>query len=114
MLEFQYCLQFFAIKKATADKVFEADDIARVFSRSFGGMVLSAGQQLVYDHAGHKIRALVKSVSTLELAEEQQRSTRTFSQAPGHERRGILFEKTDISIMKAPDSSIQIKSSAKK
>lgn len=92
---------------------FSADDIAKNFLKAFNGIVMSAEEIIVFEYHGQNLKATVRSVSVLDLADEQKRGMPpTGQRMPQHV--GILFEKTDVTILKAPDSLIKIKSSAKK
>lgn len=50
----------------------------------------------------------------LELADEQQRNVHGGGFGSGRRDSGILMEKTDINILKDPESAIKLKSSSKK
>ncbi|KAH9482940.1 Vesicular-fusion protein sec18 [Psilocybe cubensis] len=93
---------------------FSADDMAKNFVKAFGGIVMSTNELVVFEYHGQNLKATVKGVSVLDIADEQRKGPITNQRTPGHENMGILFEKTDVTFMKAPDSLIKIKSSAKK
>lgn len=92
---------------------FSADDMTKNFVKAFSGIVMSTDEAIVFEYHGQNLKATIKSVSVLDLADEQRKGLPP-SQDPGHKHMGILFEKTDVTFMKAPDSAIKIKSSAKK
>ncbi|KAF4619220.1 hypothetical protein D9613_004974 [Agrocybe pediades] len=92
---------------------FSADDMVKNFLKAFSGIVMSADEVIVFEYHGQNLKATVKSVSVLDLADEQRKGLPP-SQGSGHKHMGILFEKTDVTFMKAPDSTIKLKSSAKK
>ncbi|KAF9567388.1 AAA-domain-containing protein [Agrocybe pediades] len=92
---------------------FSADDMVKNFLKAFSGIVMSADEVIVFEYHGQNLKATVKSVSVLDLADEQRKGLPP-SQGSGHKHMGILFEKTDVTFMKAPDSAIKLKSSAKK
>ncbi|KAF9481878.1 vesicular-fusion protein SEC18 [Pholiota conissans] len=100
-------------RNAVATEAYSADDMAKNLVKAFGGIVMSTEQIIVFDYLGHNLKATVKAVSVLDLADEQQRGVPA-QRGSRPMNMGILFEKTDVTIMKAPDSQIKIKSSAKK
>ncbi|KAG5650118.1 hypothetical protein H0H81_000615 [Sphagnurus paluster] len=94
---------------------FSADDMTKNFIKAFNGIVMSVDEILVFEYHGQNLKATIKALSILELADEQRRGAPTGGQrqaSPQHV--GILMDKTDITFMKAPDSAIKLKSSAKK
>ena len=94
---------------------FSADDMAATFIRGFGNVVFTVGQILVYEYHGQNLKGVVKSVSVLELAEEQRRGGGGgYSAGSGRIDSGIVMEKTEVTFLKDPISKIKIKSSAKK
>lgn len=80
------------------------------FLKAFSGIIFAPGQHLVFEFHGQNLKAIVKGVALLELADEQ----RGGRQGKRQENMGILMDKTDVVFMKAGDSLIKIKSSAKK
>jgi vesicle-fusing ATPase len=94
-------------------EVFSADEMAKNFLKAFGGILMSTDEVIVFEFHGHNVKGTIKSVSGLDLADEQQRGV-TAQRNSRHANMGILFEKTDVTFLKAPDSHIKIKSSAKK
>jgi vesicle-fusing ATPase len=96
-------------------EVFSADEMTRNFLKAFNGIVFAAGQTLAFEFHGQNLKAAVKSLSVVELADEQRRGVSSFERGPGPlQSMGILMDKTDVTFMKAPDSAIKIKSSSKK
>ena len=93
---------------------FSTDEMTRNFIKGFSGIVMSSDQVLVFEFHGHNLKATVKSISILELADEQRGSACSGQQAASRRNVGILMEKTDVTFIKAPDSHIKIKSSSKK
>lgn len=70
---------------------------------------------VAFEFRGMPLKGKIKSVSVLELADEQRRGSRGEGLGSGARRdSGILMEKTDVNFMKAPNSNIKLKSSAKK
>lgn len=96
-------------RNAQVEEPFSADEMASAFVKGYNGVLVTEGQPLVFDFHGHNLKATVKSLSLLELAEKQ-------GGIPGMHAKnmGILMEKTDVTFMKAADSHIKIRSSAKK
>lgn len=82
---------------------FSADEMAKNFVKALSGTILGIGEILVFDFHGQNLKAVVKGLSLVELNGTQ-----------ADRGMGILFDKTDLNIMKAGDSLIKIKSSAKK
>lgn len=81
---------------------FSTDEMAHNFLKAFAGTIFGVGEILVFDFHGQNLKAVVKGLSTVEINPE----------APND--MGILFEKSDVNFMKAPDSLIKLKSSTKK
>nr|GAT52827.1 predicted protein [Mycena chlorophos] len=102
------------LRKTESGEQFSADDLAAAFLRGFNGMALSIGQPLIFDFRGNNLKAVVKGLSTVELAEPQQRARRTGG-GPDPRSFGVLMDRTDITVMKgAEHNGLMIKSSAKK
>lgn len=89
-------------------EVFSADEMARNYIKAFSGVIFAAGEVFAFEFHGQNIKATVKGIGVVELADAQRRG------APPSSNYGILMEKSDVTVMKAGDSSIKIKSSAKK
>ena len=85
--------------------------MARNFVKAFSGIILAPGQFLVFDFHGQNLKAFVKGVGLLELADEQRKGGQ---QGKRVDNMGILMDKTDVGFLKAGDSTIKIKSSSKK
>ena len=90
---------------------FSADEMAQSFIRAFNGQIFALDQQLVFDFHGQNLKASVKGLSVLELADGQQKRR---GPPPGIAHMGVLMDRTDIVFIKAADSRIKIKSSDKK
>lgn len=87
-------------------EAFSADEMAQNFIRAHRDVLLSVGQLLLFDFHGQMIKLQVKGVQTVDLPN-----------APASHQGGsfgVLMEKTDINISKAADSTLKLKSSAKK
>ena len=78
--------------------------MAQNFVRAFNGLVFAAGEILLFEFHGQTLKAAVKGVQVVELP----------GQRAGAEHYGIVMEKTDVTVMKASDSAIKLKSSARK
>jgi vesicle-fusing ATPase len=81
---------------------FSTDEMAKNFIRAFSGMIFAVNEILVFDFHGQNLKAVVRGLSVVELANGASNNM------------GILMEKTDVSFIRAGDSSIKLKSSAKK
>jgi vesicle-fusing ATPase len=101
----------FLRRGAQATETFNADEMARNFVKAFSGIVFAPGQFLVFEFHGQNLKAFVKGVGILELADEQKRGGQ---QGRRHDNTGILMDKTDVGFLKAGDSTVKIKSSSKK
>ncbi|EJD01552.1 AAA-domain-containing protein [Fomitiporia mediterranea MF3/22] len=82
---------------------FSTDEMAHTFVKAFNGLILGLGESIVFDFHGQNLKAVVKGLSGVEMG----------AGAPV-KGLGILFDKTDINIMKAGDSLIKLKGSSKK
>lgn len=94
---------------------FSSDEMTRNFIKAFSGLAMSQDQILVFEFHGQNLKATVKSVSVLDLADEQRKGVPTNAHQSGnHNFTGILMDKTDVTFIKAADSLIKIKGSSKK
>ncbi|GBE79862.1 AAA-domain-containing protein [Sparassis latifolia] len=91
-------------------ETFSSDEMAHNFIKAFSGIVFAVGEFLVFEFHGQNLKATVKGLSVVELADAQRRGQRH----PDSTNCGVLMEKTDMTFFKAGDSAIKIKSSAKK
>lgn len=82
---------------------FSADEMAHVFVKAFNNTIFAAGEIVVFDFHGQNLKAVVKSLNGIDMN----------GGAPV-EGYGILFDKSDVNFIKAGDSLIKIKGSAKK
>jgi vesicle-fusing ATPase len=101
----------FLRRGAQANETFSADEMARNFVKAFSGIIFAPGQFLVFEFHGQNLKALVKGIGILELADEQRKGPQ---QGRRQDNMGILMDKTDVGFLKAGDSTIKIKSSSKK
>ncbi|KAF5393083.1 hypothetical protein D9757_001265 [Collybiopsis confluens] len=92
---------------------FSADDMGKHFIKLFNANLRSVGETIVFEYHGQNLRGLIHSVSVIELADEQRRGGGGGG-GRASQHSGIVMDKTDITFMKAPDSAIKIKASAKK
>lgn len=86
---------------------FSADEMAQNFMRAYNGVMFTVGQLLVFEFHGQMLKLQVVGMQTVELMNApaaQGQSAQT----------GVLMEKTDVTFLKAADSSLKLKSSAKK
>ncbi|KAF7352445.1 hypothetical protein MVEN_01209200 [Mycena venus] len=91
------------LRKQESKEAYSADELARNFLKAYSGIVVAAGELMIFDYHGQNLKVFVKSLSVLELADQQRGAF------------GIIMDKTDITIMKAAEANgINIKSSAKK
>lgn len=86
---------------------FSADEMAQNFIRAYNGIIFSVGQLLIFDFHGQMLKLQVVGLQTVELMN-----------APPSQHQegscGVLMEKTDVTFIKAADSTLKLKSSAKK
>lgn len=90
---------------------YSADEISLNFVKIFNGVVFAPGEILIFDFKGEKLKMTVTSMNVVELP-DQQNNSRVGKQP--HIEMGIVMDRTDVTVMKASDSMIKIKSSAKK
>ncbi|QRV87917.1 AAA family ATPase [Ceratobasidium sp. AG-Ba] len=103
---------FWNPKQEVAEQ-FSADEMSSSFVKAFNGQVFSPGQILVFDFHGITLKATVKGLQVVELAALQSKRA-TSAAPPGAGRFGILMDQTEVNFIKAGDSTIKIKSSARK
>ncbi len=92
---------------------FAADDISKNIIKSYPGQMFGMNQIITLDFHGQTLRATVKGMQILELAQVQRKDSKRPTGAVGA-TMGILMEQTDVTIIKDPASHIKIKASAKK
>ncbi|KAI0775896.1 AAA-domain-containing protein [Trametes elegans] len=85
-------------------EAFSADDMTKNFLRAYNGVVFGTGEILLFEFHGQMLKVTVKGLQVVELPGKQSNATHF----------GVVMEKTDVTFMKAPDSAIKLKSSAKK
>ncbi|EIN11001.1 AAA-domain-containing protein [Punctularia strigosozonata HHB-11173 SS5] len=88
---------------------FSADEIGKIFVRAFNNMIFGLQEVIVFEFHGLNLKATVKGLRPLDLSANQRRGG-----GGSPPDLGVLMEKTEVTIMKAPDSSIKLKASATK
>ncbi|KAH7105310.1 AAA-domain-containing protein [Auriculariales sp. MPI-PUGE-AT-0066] len=101
-------------KRTEIAEQFSSDDIANTFIRQFQGQILSRGQIIVFEYHGQTLRGDVRGIQVVELASQQRQGAPPPPPAHGEPPFGILFDRTDITFLKAEGSLIKLKSSARK
>jgi len=91
---------------------YSADEMAKTFVRAFSDQVFAVNQQIVFDFHGQTLKGLIKGLTVLEMPQEQRRGSH--GQSAASLGMGVIMERTDVNILKAPDSKIKIKTSSKK
>ncbi|EGG09075.1 uncharacterized protein MELLADRAFT_47546 [Melampsora larici-populina 98AG31] len=94
---------------ATLGSVFDADEMAKLITRSFDTLIFSVGQPLVFDMNGEKLKAVVTGARTVDV-----QALADVSDGPQEATIGILMPNTIINLMKAPDANLKIKASSKR
>jgi vesicle-fusing ATPase len=75
---------------------------------------MTVGQLIIFDFHGQTLKVIVKSLSVLELA-EQQGGGRGHWEGLDPRNFGVMMDKTDITMMKGAEANgLNIKASAKK
>jgi vesicle-fusing ATPase len=87
--------------------------MSKIFLKAFSGIIMAVGEAIAFEYRGVALKGTVVSLSVLELADEQRSRLRGGGGA-SRKDSGILMEKTDVNFLKASDSPIRLKSSAKK
>ncbi|KAF8841604.1 AAA-domain-containing protein [Paxillus ammoniavirescens] len=91
---------------------YDVDEMTQKFLNAYSGLVFTPGSILIVDFKGDKLKLVVASLGLLELADGQRGGTQRH--APRQIEMGVLMSKTDITIMKAGDSPMKLKTSAKR
>ncbi|KAF8738684.1 hypothetical protein AX14_010612 [Amanita brunnescens Koide BX004] len=104
-----------AFLRATQDSntQYSVEELAKHFTRVYRDIMFSNEELIAFEFHGQNFRATVKSALVVELADEQHRG-RVSERPPEYYTRGILMERTEINIMKSPNSTIKLKASNKK
>jgi len=94
------------IKRGLAiSEVYSADEMAEYFVKAFNSTLLSTDQPINFEYHGQNLKGFIKSVALLDIPGSPPSIMRT---------TGIICSETDVTILKAADSAIKIKSSGKK
>jgi len=101
-------------RKSDVTEQFSTDDMLQSFVKAFTGIIMSVNQIVAFDFHGHRLKALVKSVAVLDLADEQRRGSHGPPPSTKYRFSGIIMGKTDVNFMKDPESPIRIRASANK
>ncbi len=88
-------------------EAFSADDMAKLFVRAFNGMIWNVGQLAIFEFHGQNLKLQVTGLSVVDLPNAP-------SGGRSPDNVGVVMEKTDVNFLKAANSAIKIKSSAKK
>jgi vesicle-fusing ATPase len=87
-------------------EAFSADDMAQNFLRAYRDVIFTVGQWLVFEFHGQNLKLQVVGLQTVDLPNAPPSQQGSAS--------GVLMEKTDVTFIKAADSTLKLKSSAKK
>jgi vesicle-fusing ATPase len=85
---------------------YSADDMARHLIKVYGGQMFGVGQTASFDFKGQNLKAVIRGMQVLDLSHNSANNVGA--------TMGILVEETDVTFMKAADSHIKLKASAKK
>ncbi|GJE84530.1 vesicular-fusion protein SEC18 [Phanerochaete sordida] len=88
-------------------EAFSADEMAKNFIRAYNGIMLSVGQLLIFEFHGQNLKLQVVGVQPVELVNAPPVRGQGASS-------GVIMENTEVNFIKAADSAIKLKSSAKK
>ncbi|CAE6443423.1 unnamed protein product [Rhizoctonia solani] len=98
--------------KQVVDQQISADEMSTNFA--FNGQVFTPGQILVFDFHGITLKCIVTGLQVVELAAIQSKKGASGDAGPSAGRTGILMPQTEVNFIKAGDSTLKIKSSARK
>ncbi|KAG2013221.1 vesicular-fusion protein sec18 [Coprinopsis cinerea AmutBmut pab1-1] len=104
----------FLKKGLEVDQQFDSDEMSKYFVRVFNGIAKSRREVMAFEFRGYNMKAVVREIRILELADEQRRGPAPTNLPDYHDKAGIIMEKTDVTFFKAADSAIKLKSSARK
>ena len=99
-------LAFWHEQSAPSTPPLKQEDLSRIFTNAYDGLLVSVGHLLVFDFNGVNFKAVVKGVGNINLDGDGAGS--------GGLKMGIVTRETDINWMKDPSSSVKIQGSAKK
>lgn len=83
----------FRLKRKETGDVFNSEELSSAFIQAFPSLPVTPLQPLVFDFRGHELKAVVRSVSTLD----------------GSEGMGVIMEGTEFSWVKDPTSAMKLK-----
>ena len=86
-------------------EVYSADEMAKNFVTAFDGTIMTTDQLIVFEYHGQNLKGVVRFVDHLQVPGRPP---------PNMKRTGIVTKETDVTILKAADSAIKIKSSGRK
>lgn len=89
-----------------ATEQYSSDEMARHFVKVYGGQMFGTGQTASFDYRGQNLKAVIRGMQVLDLSRKEANDLGA--------TMGILVEETDVTFMKAADSHIKLKASAKK
>ncbi|KAL9713092.1 transport between ER and Golgi ATPase protein [Leucoagaricus gongylophorus] len=105
---------FFRRGQAAPGEQLSVDDIIKILLKAFSNIIVGLNESIAFEFHGIALKGTIKGISVLELTDEQQRTVHGGGSGSGRRDSGILMEKTDINILKDPESAIKLKSSSKK
>ncbi|KAH7343951.1 AAA-domain-containing protein [Rhizoctonia solani] len=100
--------------KQVIDQQISADEMTTNFVKAYNGQVFTPGQILVFDFHGITLKCIVTGLQVVELAAIQSKKGGGGDAGPSAGRTGILMPQTEVNFIKAGDSTLKIKSSARK
>ncbi|CAE6481743.1 unnamed protein product [Rhizoctonia solani] len=100
--------------KQPIDQQISADEMSQNFVKAFNGQVFTPSQILVFDFHGITLKCIVTGLQVVELATIQSKRGASAEAGPSGRRTGILMPQTEVNFIKAGDSTLKIKSSARK
>ncbi|CAE7229796.1 unnamed protein product [Rhizoctonia solani] len=97
--------------KQVVDQQVSADEMSQNFIKAYNGQVFTPGQILAFDFHGITLKCIVTGLQVVELAAIQSKRN---DAGPSSARTGILMPQTEVNFIKTGDSTLKIKSSARK
>ncbi|KAF8638609.1 hypothetical protein AX17_002150 [Amanita inopinata Kibby_2008] len=94
---------------------YSAEELARHFVKVYRDIMFSQDEAIAFEFHGQNFKAVVRSILVIELADEQQKGRPAPSQrSAGYHSRGVLMERTEVNVLKAPDSTVKLKANSKR
>lgn len=81
--------------------------MAKVFLKAYKNVILNIGQLMIFEFHGQNLRLRITGLSPIDLPKQPSQSVSPIN-------IGVVMENTDITFVKAADSNLKLKSSAKK